>query len=400
MKKILFVLENYRDFLSQNANCVRSIVKEMNGCEPFFLSVEYSNCEKHFDNEHVFCVTSKSRRNKLCNLFRKINKFFFMPIENKRVVSKLIKAISALDLKHHFDLIIAVQNPCESTEAVAGYKKRNLKSCCCLYEIDPASNRYKNPHGLFQKMWARRTQRWELKRYVLFDYVIHMKTHARHFSNKVYLQFSKKTFFLDIPSFVVRNLFPSSKKNIELVLIYSGAFYPGLREPNYMLRVLNKVYKMCSFRLDLFSGKTLSMQNCRKIVTNCDNLYLHDFIEESQLVSKVESANFLISVGNIDSDYLPSKIFFYMGFGKPIIHFAKDDSDVVVSYLNKYENSLIVFENDSFDDNCRRVISFLQQSHSCLNLVDLYEKFFENTPKCSALFFEELLKRSDCEKTN
>ena len=95
MKKVLFVLENYRDFLSQNANCVRSIVKEMERCEPFFLSVEYSNCEKQglVDDKHAFYISSKSRRNKFCDFFRRVTKLLFLPIESKGVVAKLIKEI-------------------------------------------------------------------------------------------------------------------------------------------------------------------------------------------------------------------------------------------------------------------------------------------------------------------
>jgi len=53
---------------------------------------------------------------------------------------------------------------------------------------------------------------------------------------------------------------------------------------------------------------------------------------------EVNSDN-LIAVGNNDCNQVPSKIFEYMSFGKPIVYFYSDD-DVNVKILKKYPIAL------------------------------------------------------------
>lgn len=97
-------------------------------------------------------------------------------------------------------------------------------------------------------------------------------------------------------------------------------------------------------------------------------------------------------MGNKESDFLPSKILYYIGTRKKIIHFAPDAEDVAIPYLNKYKNALIIYEGENIENVCDKIISFLFDT-STNNITDeeLTELFFQNTPVYSAEKFMQII---------
>ena len=57
-------------------------------------------------------------------------------------------------------------------------------------------------------------------------------------------------------------------------------------------------------------------------------------------------ADILINIGNTDKYLIPSKLFHYFGFGKPILNVSKDSSCPALPYVNEYGLGLSVLERE------------------------------------------------------
>jgi len=389
MKKVLFVLGEYIDGTAQNGLCVNDIktCMEQNGYECHILCVEKKRYE-NFSNKrkHIYTIVNTEATQGLMNKYRQIVKFMHMPVGNVHLSKKIMKYMGKLYSNYDYDSIIAVVNPVESADALWRFKHKYKNARCIIYEIDPASNRYKNPKGIFQNLWYKTSMRWEIKVYNNVDHIVHMKTHYNHFSKREYECFVPKTTYLDIPSFKVLNMYSEYAKdsNTTVSFIYAGAFYPKLREPDYMIKLFDDLANKKDIRFDIYTSEAMH-DYIKNIIKNNDKIKLNKLITQERLNKKIEKTNVLISVGNAYSDFLPSKVLYYIGTGKPIIHFYKDTSDVSNSYLEKYSRAILIDQMKLVTENIQRINEFLDSlAGNIIDTSQLYKLFHENTPEYSA----------------
>ena len=378
--KVLFLTEKYSTHNVPNSLCVEKIIHEWN--------MRYKNIDARvlsIENEHInedfFSVLYNYQMNGIELQLRKIKKFFTMPIGHSKLVDELEKQLDLIKQEFDFDTIIAVINPVETAEASYRFKLRNPKVKFILYEIDPNSNRYKVPENFIEKQWKTKSTKWEKKVYSKADYIIHMESHKNHFERDEYKVFKDKTIYLDIPSFNV-NISKKSQNNEVMKLLYAGAFYPKLREPYKMLRILS--FLKNDFRLDIYTGK--KMRSALNILA-IENpfIVIHDSVSQDEINDITMTSDVLISLGNKNSDFLPSKTLVYMGTGKPIIHFYEDDDDTSIKYLRRYSNALLIRVNDNITENVKKISCFLKNLPDTITEPsNLIKEFYENTSEYSA----------------
>ncbi|MEG2673193.1 MAG: glycosyltransferase [Ruthenibacterium sp.] len=65
-------------------------------------------------------------------------------------------------------------------------------------------------------------------------------------------------------------------------------------------------------------------------------LLMTGVLPQAQAEQWIAQADILVSIGNIDARQLPSKIFAYLGTGKPILHFAQHADDAALPFLRQY----------------------------------------------------------------
>lgn len=379
MKKVLIVLGKYIQQTEPNGICMRKIMEEWtNKVEAHIISME----SERQSNLSFFIhpVYYSMPKNTIAKIFFKIRKFIFAPVAELNLVNHIRSEITNLCSTNSFDAVIAVMNPAEAVEAVYRSKKIIGNGKFILYEIDPASNRYKTPKGVIQKYWLLRTKHWERKIYSSADSIIHMKSHQAHYSSPYYSEFRDKTTYMDIPG-VYSPLVEYEKAQHEVkILLYSGAFYPKLREPNFMLESLRDIPKN-NYKLVIYTGQ---MHN--KICFLADkidlNYSLHPLVPQKDIEKITAEADILLSVGNKDSDFLPSKILSYIATGKPIIHYYFDESDVSLPYLKKYNNSLLICMSEQHDEVTKKIKEFIDTASTLqMSFSQIASAFAENTPK-------------------
>ncbi|WP_095174814.1 MULTISPECIES: glycosyltransferase family protein [Blautia] len=389
MRKILFVTGEYISKTAQNGLCVRFIVDELKkrNVESHILCLE-EKVDKDTAKKGIFPIYYHQHINGLSNKLRQLKKFLHMPIENKELCKRLEKEIIDLDKNYAYDLIVAVINPVETAEALYLAKKTNPRLKCVLYEIDPASNRYKYPSNMIEKMWKKRSITWEQKVYHVIDRIIHIQSHKKHFSNNVYKQFEMKTLYSDIPSlrFIEFNL--NEKDYHQINAIYAGAFYPVLREPDYMIDLFKA---LDDINLNIYTGN-IYRKHIEELVRKTPNIQLKSFIPQEELDKKIYDSNLLVSIGNKESDFLPSKVLYYIGTGKIVLHLYSDENDVAKKYFEKYPKAILVDQNIDIKANINIIKRKLKEV-STLNLDEEIIKsiYHKNTPDYTASVFEEIL---------
>lgn len=386
MKRIACIVEGYVNQTEANAICLNEIIKEMN--TEVLIDVITIESNRSGWNNNIYSI-DKSKLIIKNEFIRKVVKFIHMPIGNKNLSRLIAKETNKVLNQNKYDTLMVIVNPIEAADAICLIREKNPDLKIILYEIDPASNRYKNPKSLIEKLWKRKSILWEEQIYKNCDKIIHMKSHYNHFSQNNFSQFNSKTHYLDIPSFKV-DVLPNKKNNI-CQMVYAGAFYPVLRNPFPMIDILKKLSKIVDIEVHIYTGNNMKNEIV-KSVKNYEMFHVNDYVSQEELRKIYTNSDILLDLGNMDSDYLPSKPFQYMGTGKPIIHFKQDESDVTIKYFKKYKNALIVSlknENQGLKE-ITEFINNMKNKNILYTREELENLFYENTPKYTA---EKLLEK-------
>ena len=71
-----------------------------------------------------------------------------------------------------------------------------------------------------------------------------------------------------------------------------------------------------------------------------------------------DSFHCLISIGNLNTTQLPSKVIEYISTGKPVIHFCEVENDPVKNISKDFNNLFIVSETTNREDLFNQLNSF------------------------------------------
>lgn len=390
MKKILIVLGDYSTGKSPNAICVSGIIEELEKkyINVDLLSVELDgtlNRKKSTTKRSVHFVNYPVDGINLIKL--NFTKLLALPLRYPKAVKLLKFELDDLLKTNKYDAIIAVSHPIETIEAVAGVSRDSFNGKKILYEIDPASNRYKYPKNIFEKYWKIKSMKWENKVYNEFDVIIHMVTHKRHYNNEYFKKYDNKTTYLDIPGLEISNNLTNKVilDNKKINFLYAGAFYPDLRKPDYFIDFFKNINGEINFDLNIYTN-SMRKHIIRRISGYEDRIILHNTVPENLLNEYIDSSvDCLISIGNFNSDFLPSKVLKNIASLKPVIHFYKDNEDVALNYYKDYPYALLLSELDDYNENKVKLKKFLKEINKVnINKESILKKFVKNTNSFSA----------------
>ncbi len=154
---------------------------------------------------------------------------------------------------------------------------------------------------------------------------------------------------------------PAAKLSEEETLItFAGAFYEGIRRPDDMLKVLSKLPK----------GYTLQLlgKRCRDVIereagkfTEC-KLIDYGMVPHEVCMQKLSESHILVNVGNTITNQLPSKVFEYIGMGKPIINFYSEKEDPGLKYFKKYPLCYNFYTKEYTEADIDMLIAFCEEN--------------------------------------
>jgi len=104
-------------------------------------------------------------------------------------------------------------------------------------------------------------------------------------------------------------------------------------------------------------------------------------MDHGSVLEMEKNAEYLVNIGNENPNLIPSKIFEYMRFGKPIISTYRTDNDTSLEPLKKYGNACFIDERLPAEDNARTLLDFINsENKKPISPEEMQKEFYLNTP--------------------
>ncbi len=356
--KILIVSTNYPPSVSATAGILGNLVNEFEkaGCRVDVLTLkghlkqpsvvynknstiyyaDYATYDKKYKTS-IRDITFKAKR-KIRLRFKTLQKIY-----DRSMVRAFLKAMKNIDMQS-YDAIISVCAYYGSAEAVVRYKEKyGLHGKTFLYQVDPivdnvAYQKYKKEE---REAFARR----------LFDNNELIFTTNIIYDSYKGKELQKKMVPLEFPYVTLNPCYDADKKdNKEIMFLFTGCLYADIRSPKYLL--------------DLF--KSLDIPEAKLYIIGSGMKEMLDSYQEGELKDKIirlgpqspevceewyAKADVLVNISNAVHNQVPSKIFKYISYGKPILNVYKLENSPCLKYLGDYPLAVNVFEGNTLTDN-------------------------------------------------
>jgi hypothetical protein len=311
--------------------------------------------------------------NKIC--------FFIFSIKIETLLFKII--IEKLNHKHFFDFIVGISNPFDFAFTISLLKGKFKK---VLYQLDPHSAKF------IKSKFFLKEQKRELLLIKKSDIIFVPPGNYEFLVNGLGQSYIKKIVKLELPIFVPQFYNFKKRASSELFLCFMGSLNFNIRNPIKVFEFFEFI-KIPKLKFKLYgTGLPLKIQN--ELKNKFPFLFFYDYLEQDKLFSIVKKCDFLINIGNNENYHFPSKLFEYISFFKPIINFTKFKDDISVHYLHLYQNYLILFEGDSFENNEKKFNSFInsknRNSFEIQNTIFNFQEFMPSN--VSKKFIKEITK--------
>lgn len=174
--------------------------------------------------------------------------------------------------------------------------------------------------------------------------------------------------------------------NEDTKLIYAGALYRVIRNPEYMLSVISKVPNV---HLDMFVRSFECMNILKKYES--DKITVHDGVDVKKYIEMIcDEYDILINIGNNCDNQLPSKTLELLSSGRPIINFFCH-KDSQYEMIEKYPLGLNVGRDET--DAVTKVESFCNAMRGKqLSFEEVERLFPENSMDYQKKILESLLE--------
>lgn len=428
-KKYLFLLGSYLPYASANGVCVEKIAlslknhdndvfclsmkryddasfEEIDGIKVYRINNLWHNrvfdwCDLHSD---LFCVNLYRKATLWLWRFKRIALFFLWPLSSPIFAYNYYRKSKQICEDNKIDCVIAVYQPFESLFALYLLKKAFPALKSATYCLDCLSA------GIFTSLFPKsfsisRMLFIERKCFESFDLMLVLNVQYGYYMTRyVEEKIVNKLCPVDVPFIIkkaeIGNLL-FHQRNDAYALVFAGSINMPLTDPRYMLEVLSKIYNLpCVLHV---YGKNNCLQYFESKIQNSNDNSLHIFMGGQVPHKKINdillNANVLINIGSDNPRQIPSKIFEYMSFGKPIISFYKNEEEPSLPYLRKYPLSLIIKEDwDKLEENAIVISDFINDTREKRVPFSTVENLFpENTPGFTV---QKLLLLVNSEKSN
>ena len=244
------------------------------------------------------------------------------------------REIERLDAEFHFEAVCAVCAPYRAAFALEGAAISGKK---LLWQLDPyASARdYTAPGG-----FAREKQLIDAMHRVYIA-----PTALRDYAEGAPLyEVRGKMRVLGFPALVPM---PDPAPHEGLRCTFCGSLYPGLREPNFALALFAALNDP-ELTLTMAGRGWKSFSAATKAAGQVlgSRLVLPGPLPPAEAAALEQDADVLLNLGNTRDEQMPSKIFAFLGSGKPILHLAASDTDPTLPYLARYPLALVLYAKD------------------------------------------------------
>ncbi len=418
MKKILFTIQWYPPKNSANVLCDDKIIKELLKNDEYEIHCLVYHIQNAPDEDECgkvkihrfskgpffdYFVKARDKKSKLAeNLNRivlRIKQFFTIPIYpcyEPIAAKKNAKNAIKLHKKEHFDLVISEHHGYDSL--YAGYKLKEFDPKIKFISIlwDPFSGKEPAkylPHGFAEKKIIKS----EKKILGNADAIIALKSskqyHMEHSKDKPYFD---KYHFLDIPGIVEKpetDIPAQFIKEGKINIVYSGVLSLPERDPEYVVKLLNSSSIADKINLIFLANGNGKDKLPRLKEEFKGEMVINGYVSQTEINAIYHKAEALINLGGSNPTMVPSKIFEYMAYGKPIISTYYIDGETSKDYLASYPSGLCIDQRKPIEENIKTLEEFIDNKLGQRVAFDTVKALFpENTPESYVNLIDEVLK--------
>ena len=142
---------------------------------------------------------------------------------------------------------------------------------------------------------------------------------------------------------------PLSPDNSKIRLVFIGMLKNGIRTPENLLEIFNLLLKTelaGKIELHFFGGLDYCLEffgSYQRLIDK--SIFLHGVVSRIKAIQAMNSADFLVNIGNSNPYQEPSKVIEYASTGKPIINILSIKDDSSAALLRHYPAVFNVFQN-------------------------------------------------------
>ena len=247
---------------------------------------------------------------------------------NVRVLSQSIEYLT----RDRYEVVIAISGNYDSVVALY-VADTNAKKV--FWQVDPCStNLLRLPSEYYASLAI---EKHILKEFdaiftpkLYYDELV--KLHKRDISDNLHI--------LEFPLIDKRETYINDNNMKTKHCVFSGLIYSGIRDPRYTIKLFAEMNNP-NICLDFVGVSFEEIPSDLRRYVNC-----HGRVEMSVATSYVDSADFLVNIGNKMNNQIPSKLFEYISTGKPIINICKNRDCPSLDILKNYPLVISLFEEE------------------------------------------------------
>ena len=393
MRKILFCLQWYPSFNSANGFCDEEIIRALKrerGYDIHCLTYktladkvaeELDGVKVHRFKRGLFWtwytdqVQNKKRYRRLAEgLYRfllrikEVLTIPLYPVYEPILCLRFASAAIALDKKEHFDVVVAEFHGMDSLWA--GYCLKRSRPSIKFVPLywDSLAGGYPAKY-LPEKYCMSRRGKMEKRLDIIADRIIALKS-TKEVYGRVGLaeDIISKVHFLSIPrvdvtkSKVIRHLPEDLKEFIRpgfVNVLFAGS--PGKRSFDYLFELLDGVGREISVNLIIVCRELFHDELLKKGEEyNHFSLLVGNYMPYDKLSCLLSSCDVLLNIGNESKFLVPSKIYDYVSYAKPIMSLYGIDEDTSKLMLQRYPAKLLINERDDLMESVAKTVSFFE----------------------------------------
>ena len=177
--------------------------------------------------------------NRLFSLGSKMLHIWNYPLRSKMLVNRYCKAIEMTIIQNNKATIVASVNPIEAVIAAGKMKQKYSDKIRIVYYCADTLSNEKGKSGLLSEKYRTKCgNKWEKKLFSMFDKVLIMECHRKHYYTEEYQQFIPKMHIVNFPLLTKPEINIKTVKDGKIRFVYAGTLYKELRNPSYLCEIL------------------------------------------------------------------------------------------------------------------------------------------------------------------
>lgn len=371
MSKVLFIVRGYEPDISASGNLLKPIIEvaKKNHDITILCTSQYYK-EELYDGVKIIRLAHINNEQ---NIINKIKRQFSTNYFYNEILDEIRINIEKLYAIEKYDALISVTY--EESLALADTVIDKSKKYHFQLEKLPIYTSLKIPIIYENKMKNKELK--EKKIVQSFNKIFCLPTVYKDYYSKGF----ENIVMVEHPM-VVNKIVKSNTVDNNIRIIYGGGLDKKQRNPMQILLLFKKINNIFPIKLDFYSYNNIE----KDLINFSKKNPFFDFnlpISKEDFYKEIELSNFIITIGNKESDIFPSKLFDCISTGLPIIHFSQNDSDIYYDYLKNYSNSMIInIQEISTDTVFEDIITFIKSRHNVKSSFSIIEKLYmECTPE-------------------